>query len=101
MSESENSIETHVELFGSIFCPYCHQARRFLAEKGIPYEYREVPMVLGIKLPLKSYLEMKRRSGGKTTVPQIFVDGEYYGDEERLFADDGAGRLAEFFEVVG
>ncbi len=82
-----------VELFGSLFCPYTKQATRFLDEKGIAYVYKEVPMIFGWKLPLKTFWEMKRRSDGKTTVPQIFISGEYYGDEERLFADDRDGRL--------
>jgi len=77
-----------VEIFGSVFCPYTRQATRFLDEKGVSYQYREVPMILGWKLPLKNYLEMKRRANGAKTVPQIFIDGAYYGDEERLFADD-------------
>tara|TARA_B100001057_G_C22729959_1_gene903331 strand:+ start:930 stop:1073 length:144 start_codon:yes stop_codon:yes gene_type:complete len=36
---------------------------------------------------------MKRRSNGLKAVPQIFMSGDYYGDEERLFADDRGGRL--------
>ena len=85
--------QREVELFGSLFCPYTKQATRFLEEKGISYIYKEVPMVFGWKLPLKNYLEMKRRSNGLKTVPQIFISGDYYGDEERLFADDRDGRL--------
>ena len=83
----------NVEVFGSVFCPYTRQATRFLDEKGLSYQYREVPMLLGWKLPLKNYLEMKRRSNGEKTVPQIFIDGDYFGDEERLFADDKDGAL--------
>ena len=82
-----------MEVFGSVFCPYCHQVRDLLEERGIPFEYHEIPMVLGWKLPLPCYFEMKRRSGGMKTVPQIFLDGEYYGDEERLFEEDGKGEL--------
>lgn len=82
-----------VEVFGSVFCPYTRQATRFLDEKGVSYQYREVPMLLGWKLPLKNYLEMKRRANGAKTVPQVFIGGEHYGDEERLFADDKDGAL--------
>jgi glutaredoxin len=85
--------QREVELFGSLFCPYTKQATRFLEEKGISYTYKEVPMIFGWKLPLKNYWEMKRRSNGMKTVPQIFISGDYYGDEERLFADDRDGRL--------
>ncbi len=82
-----------VEIFGSLFCPYTKQATRFLDEKGVSYVYKEVPMLFGWKLPLKNYLEMKRRSGSKKTVPQVFIAGEYFGDEEKLFADDRDGSL--------
>ena len=50
-------------------------------------------MLLGWKLPLGNYLEMKRRANGEKTVPQIFLDGEHYGCEQRLFADDKDGTL--------
>jgi len=36
---------------------------------------------------------MKRRANGEKTVPQIFIEGEYFGDEERLFAEDKDGSL--------
>lgn len=93
MSELEAQHPARVEVFGSVFCPYCSQVRRYLAEKGISYTYREVPMLFGFKFPLKAYREMKSRSGGQKTVPQIFIDGVYFGDEERLFAEDGEGKL--------
>lgn len=85
--------QREVEVFGSLFCPYTKQATRLLDEKGISYQYREVVMILGWKLPLKNYFEMKRRSNGETSVPQIFISGQHYGDEERLFADDRDGSL--------
>jgi len=50
-------------------------------------------MIFGWKLPFKNYLEMKRRSNGVKAVPQIFISGEYYGDEERLLVDDHNGRF--------
>lgn len=82
-----------IEVYGSVFCPYSNQATRFLREKGIGFSYREVPMLFGYKPPFRAFREMKRRSGGKTTVPQIFIDGDYYGDEERLFIDDRDGKI--------
>lgn len=85
--------QREVESAGSLFCPYTKQATRFFQEKGISFVYKEVPMIFGWKLPLKNYLEMKRRSNGVKAVPQIFISGDYYGDEERLFADDRNGRL--------
>ena len=92
---TDKSADNHrnVEVFGSVFCPYTRQATRFLDEKGVSFQYREVPMLLGWKLPLKNYIEMKRRANGEKTVPQFFIEGEYFGDEERLFAEDKDGSL--------
>ena len=39
---------------------------------------------LGLEAPTRAYREMVERSGGCTTVPQVFVDGEHLGDEEVL-----------------
>ena len=99
MKEEDDPVEhkARVELYGSTFCPYSIQTKRFFKEKKIPYTYREVPMVFGMKIPVKAYREMKERSGGQTTVPQIFVDGKYYGNEEKLFADECNGRLDTTF----
>lgn len=45
------------------------------------------------KWPNRNFREMRSRSGGQTTVPQIFIDGEYYGDDDTLAADMASGRL--------
>lgn len=82
-----------VEVFGSVLCPYCHQAKSFLKKHGIGFEWKEIAIIAGIKLPTGNFKEMKRRSGGKTTVPQIFIEGAYYGDEETLIADERSGRI--------
>ena len=92
-SSEDDQNHPEVEVFGSLFCPYSKQALRLLDEKGVEYRYREVPMIFGWKLPLKNYLEMKRRSNGQKKVPQVFIGGEYFGDEETLFAGDRDGSL--------
>lgn len=88
-----------VEVFASVFCPYCHKAKALLKEHDIAFEWIEVPMLLGFKLPTRSFTEMKRRSGGETTVPQIFVDGEYYGDEDTFVEDERSGKLGTKFGI--
>ena len=92
-TDKSSNHHRNVEVFGSVFCPYTRQVTRFLDEKGVSHRYREVPMLQGWKLPLKNYLEMKRRANGEKTVPQIFIDGEHRGCEEWLFADDKDGTL--------
>jgi glutaredoxin 3 len=82
-----------VEMYSSRLCPYCIAARRLLKKKGIIFQLITIWRVLGIKLPTANFTQMKRRSGGQTTVPQIFVDGAYLGDEEALFALEREGKL--------
>ena len=37
--------------------------------------------------------EMIERAGGRTTVPQIFIDGQHVGGSDDLAALDRAGKL--------
>lgn len=86
-----------IEVFGSVLCPYCQQAKAFFKRHEIPFEWKEVAIIAGFKLPTGNFKEMKQRSGGQTTVPQIFVDGAYYGDEDTLSDDERKGRLDALF----
>ena len=74
----------YIEIYLSRLCIYCWQARRTLDTQGASYHIKRVPMILGWKPPTRAYREMVERSGGCTTVPQVFVDGEHLGDEEVL-----------------
>jgi glutaredoxin 3 len=38
-------------------------------------------------------MNMMERSGGRRTVPQIFIDGEHVGGSDELAALDRAGKL--------
>ena len=76
-----------VELYTTMFCPYCARAKALLDEKGVGYteiELYEQPGRRG---------EMVQRAGGRTSVPQIFIDGEHIGGSDELVALDRAGEL--------
>ena len=87
------SVSSRVELYGSIFCPYCWKAKGLLRRNGV--EFVEIPilMILGWKLPTARFREMVDRAGGERTIPQIFVDGRHLGDEETLEALERQGQL--------
>ncbi len=82
-----------VVMYSSYLCVFCWLAKAMLKKKGVQYELRGVPMIMGWKPPVKNYKEMVERTGGQTTVPQIFVDGEYLGDEETMAALEKRGEL--------
>lgn len=78
---------TKVEIYTKAFCPYCHRAKALLAEKGVePIEY-DISMG-GPQRP-----EMIERAGGRTTVPQIFIDSQHIGGSDDLAALEEAGKL--------
>ncbi|MEO6255862.1 MAG: glutaredoxin 3 [Sphingomicrobium sp.] len=78
-----------VEIYAKTFCGYCFRAKQLLDSKGIKYVEHEV--VYGG--PEKQ--QMMERSGGRTTVPQIFIDGQHIGGCTELFELDREGKLDE------
>ena len=76
-----------VEMYSTMFCPYCARARSLLESKGVAWE--EIDLY---EHPDRRE-EMVQRAKGRTSVPQIFIDGEHIGGSDELAALDRAGRL--------
>ncbi len=83
-----------IEIYSSLLCPYSYRAKKLLDARGVDYEE--------IDLMLKSWrrAEMIERSGGRTSVPQIFVDGSHLGNCDEMLALEAAGRLAPILEAA-
>lgn len=75
-----------VEIYTKFACPYCFRAKLLLEDKGVDYE--EFDASGG---PRRE--EMLARSNGRTTVPQIFIDGTHVGGSDDLAALDRSGKL--------
>lgn len=76
-----------VEIYTGPLCGFCHRARRLLAGKGVAF--REID--LG-RAPARR-AEMIARADGRTTVPQVFVDGRHVGGSDDLARLDAEGEL--------
>jgi len=76
-----------VEMYATMFCPYCSRARQLLQRKGVTF------VEIDIADEPERRAEMIRRAGGRTTVPQIFINGEHIGGCDDLVALDRAGKL--------
>lgn len=77
----------HVEIYTKMLCPYCARAKRLLNEKNVAYaEY-------DITLGGAKRAEMLERSGGLSTVPQVFIDGRHIGGSDDLADLDRQGAL--------
>ncbi len=81
------TVMAKVELYTTMFCPYCARARSLLARKGVDYSEFDV------MADTAKFDEMLARSGGRQTVPQIFIDGKHIGGSDELAALDLAGKL--------
>ena len=77
-----------VEIYTTMVCPYCFRAKRLLDERHA--EYQEIDVMCDGK----RREEMQRRAGGRTSVPQIFINGQHVGGSDELYALERAGRLA-------
>ncbi len=76
-----------VEIYTKEFCGYSTRAKRLLREKGVDYE--ETDITFGG--PERA--EMIQRADGRSTVPQIFIDGVHVGGSDELAALEAAGKL--------
>jgi glutaredoxin 3 len=75
-----------IEIYTTPFCGYCARAKGLLESKGAEYEEMDV-----MEDPAKR-AEMRERAR-RTTVPQIFINGQHIGGSDELHALDRAGKL--------
>lgn len=76
-----------VVMYATGWCPYCGSARALLAQKGVTVTEIDVEATAGARA------EMIERSGGRRTVPQIFINGRHIGGSDDLYALDRSGGL--------
>ena len=82
-----------VEIYTGSACGYCMRALRLLDSKNVTYEQIDTSMNSARRA------DMRSRSGGRHTVPQIFIDNEHIGDCEELFRLENAGHLDRLLRV--
>jgi glutaredoxin 3 len=76
-----------IEIYTQPWCPFCERAVHILTSKGV--EFREIDAPHGSA----ARQEATQRSGGRTTMPQIFIGGRHVGGCDDLMALDRAGKL--------
>jgi Glutaredoxin, GrxC family len=75
-----------VIIYSRDYCPYCTNAIRLLKSKSVDY------VLIDITDNPEKRSEMIEKSN-RTTVPQIFINGEHVGGFDDLNALDMAGKL--------
>jgi glutaredoxin 3 len=76
-----------VVMYSTAWCGYCQRARNLLERKGVAV--REVK----VDEDAKEREIMLARTGGRRTVPQIFIGDRHVGGYDELAALDRAGEL--------
>jgi len=76
-----------VEIYTSAYCPYCCWEKDLLVKKGVSFKEIDV----GGDSSLRA--EMTARTGGRYTVPQIFIGATHVGGCDDLYALEDAGKL--------
>ncbi len=76
-----------IEIYTQDWCPYCVRAKQVLDRKGAAYKEIDAPGGSAARR------EARERSGGRTSVPQIFIGGQHIGGCDDLLDLDRAGKL--------
>jgi glutaredoxin 3 len=76
-----------IVMYSTGWCPYCQRARSLLERKGVAF--REIK----IDEDRQSRDVMLQKSGGRRSVPQIFIGERHVGGYDDLAALDRAGEL--------
>jgi glutaredoxin 3 len=76
-----------IDIYTKFMCPYCARAISLLKRKGAVFEDHDITM----GGPDRTV--MLERSGGRSTVPQIFIGDRHVGGSDDLAALDAAGEL--------
>ena len=82
-----------VEIYTTPLCPYCWRAKRLLNSKGVAF------VEIDLWQQPERRAEMVERAAGRTTVPQLFVDGRAIGGSDELAALEGEGKLDALLET--
>jgi glutaredoxin 3 len=76
-----------VQVYVTKTCPYCHSAKALLDKRGVKYE------VIDVTNDADKRMWLVTETGGKRTVPQIFIGGKPVGGSDDIHALDQKGEL--------
>ncbi len=83
-----------IEVYSTAVCPYCVAAKNLLKSRGLEW------VELRIDTDAAQRDTMLARSGGRRTVPQIFVNDQHVGGFDDLVAADRSGKLTQLLELA-
>ena len=79
-------MKPEVLIYTTSWCPFCRRAKALLKEKGVAFTELDIEADPAHR---KAMIE----SSGRSTVPQIFINGQGVGGSDDLHALDHQGKL--------
>lgn len=76
-----------IVIYTTPICPYCVRAKHLFDQKGVTYQEVDISQDAQLRE------DMLNKSGGRRTVPQIFINGQHVGGCDDLYALEQAGAL--------
>lgn len=76
-----------VEIYTTSYCPFCDRAKALLRRRKVKFEEIDVTDEPELRA------EMVARTGGRRTVPEVFINGKFIGGYQELKALDEARQL--------
>lgn len=80
---------TKIIMYKTPVCPYCVRAKALLEQKGVTQYIEEIDITKDASL----LPEMLKKTGGRKSVPQIFINDTYVGGCDDLYALNDKGEL--------
>ena len=82
-----------VVIYTAGLCPYCHRAKELLRAKGVAFQE------IDLTGQSAERDELRKRAGGRNTVPQIFIGEAHVGGCDDLHCLDRAGKLDQLLRA--
>ncbi len=86
----------NIIMYKTTYCPYCVKAKEYLERKGY-----KITQEIDVTTSDDLRMEMMEKSGGRKTVPQIFINGVHTGGCDDTIALDKEGKLDEILKKAG
>lgn len=85
---------SNVVIYSSNYCGFCFRAKSLLDHKNIAY--REI----NVDMNPAARSEMRSKSHGGTSVPQILIGGDHVGGCDDLYALERDGKLDDLLKLA-
>ena len=83
----------NVEIYTGPLCAFCDRAKALLNKKGVSFKE------INLASDASKMEEMIKKTNGMKTIPQIFVDGQHIGGNDKLQALENEGKLNSLLGV--